>query len=261
MSDSPYGPPPPGGQPPSGSGNQPPYGQSQNASLPGSQSGPGSQPPAYGNQPPTYGQPPQGPGGQPPAYGQPPQSPGGQPPAYGQMPGQPGPYGAGTPQLASWGQRVGAYLIDGLVTLPAWLLIVPGYVMIINAAVESTEYNAETGMYETTGSGGGVSAVAILLILAGMAVSFGLQVWNRWIKGGKGQSIGKKVMGITLLGEATRQPIGTLSAFIRDIAHFLDVVVCNIGYLWPLWDDKRQTFSDKVMSTIVVQGPPPGGQR
>lgn len=242
MSNSPYGPPPPGGQPPQGPGGQPPY-------------GPGGQPPQGPG-----GQPPHGPGGQvPPGYGPPPQGPGGQPP-YGQMPGQPGPYGAGMPQLASWGQRVGAYLIDGLVTLPAWLLIAPGYFMIINAAIEQTEYNVETGAYETTG-GGGPSAVAFLLIFAGFIVAFGLQVWNRWIKGGQGQSIGKKVMGITLLGEATRGPIGTGSAFIRDLAHFLDSIACSIGYLWPLWDDKRQTFSDKVMSTIVVQGPPPGGPR
>jgi uncharacterized RDD family membrane protein YckC len=25
-----------------------------------------------------------------------------------------------------------------------------------------------------------------------------------------------------------------------------------LGYLWPLWDDKRQTFADKICSTVVL---------
>jgi len=28
-----------------------------------------------------------------------------------------------------------------------------------------------------------------------------------------------------------------------------------VGFLWPLWDDKRQTFSDKLMKTIVIDAP------
>ncbi|MDQ1539752.1 MAG: hypothetical protein QOH29_478, partial [Actinomycetota bacterium] len=25
-----------------------------------------------------------------------------------------------------------------------------------------------------------------------------------------------------------------------------------LGYLWPLWDSKRQTFADKILKTVVV---------
>ena len=42
--------------------------------------------------------------------------------------------------------------------------------------------------------------------------------------------------------------------FVRIIAHFLDSLACYIGWLWPLWDDKRQTFADKVCGSIVVNG-------
>jgi uncharacterized RDD family membrane protein YckC len=30
---------------------------------------------------------------------------------------------------------------------------------------------------------------------------------------------------------------------------------CYVGYLWPLWDDKRQTFADKILGTVVVERP------
>ena len=43
--------------------------------------------------------------------------------------------------------------------------------------------------------------------------------------------------------------------FVRGLAHFLDSLPCYIGYLWPLWDTKRQTFADKIMNSVVVEKP------
>ena len=38
-------------------------------------------------------------------------------------------------------------------------------------------------------------------------------------------------------------------------------IVCYIGYFFPLWDAKRQTLADKIMTTVCVpldpQAPPP----
>ncbi len=41
-------------------------------------------------------------------------------------------------------------------------------------------------------------------------------------------------------------------AFGRDICHILDSLACYIGWLFPLWDAKRQTFADKIISTVVI---------
>ena len=39
---------------------------------------------------------------------------------------------------------------------------------------------------------------------------------------------------------------------MRQIAHYVDQFVCYLGYLWPLWDDKRQTLADKIMGTVCA---------
>jgi hypothetical protein len=39
---------------------------------------------------------------------------------------------------------------------------------------------------------------------------------------------------------------------VRHVCHFVDGLFCGLGYLWPLWDDRRQTFADKIMSTVVI---------
>lgn len=184
-------------------------------------------------QPPSYGQPPAS--GQSPDQGQPPAT-YGQPPAYGQPPpgyGQPPQgYGYAPPaasgQFGSWIERVGAYIVDMLVAIPGYLVALIG-----------------------TAIGGGFGA---LLVIVGYLGALAIFVWNRWIRmGTTGQSVGKQVLNLKLIRESDGQPMGTGMAFVRDIAHFLDGLPCYIGYLWPLWDNKRQTFADKVCSSVVVK--------
>ena len=197
----------------------------------------------YGNEPQDpFGKPPSGspvppPGGEiptaGPAYGQPSY---GQPnygqadqgqnaygqPAYGAggQPGQPGFGGPGAP-YAHWIKRVGAFLIDNLIiAIPAFLV----------------------GQFVSS--------------LLGNLVQLGLFVWILvWMQGTTGYSIGKQVLGIKLVNEQTGQPIGAGMSFVRQLAHILDALACLIGYLWPLWDAKRQTFADKLLTTIVIEQP------
>jgi len=195
-----------------------------------------------------YGNPPQDPNAQPNPYGGQP-NPYGQQPAYGQVAyGQPA-YGGAAPDYAHWIKRVGAYLVDGLLTslagIPLWI----GYGIL--AANTTTTVNPD-GTTTTNMSGGGASFV---LILIGVVTSIAFFVWNTCLKQGRtGYSIGKGVLGIKLIGEASGQPIGGGMAFLRYLCHIVDGI-CYIGYLWPLWDRKRQTFADKIMSTIVINQP------
>jgi uncharacterized RDD family membrane protein YckC len=137
------------------------------------------------------------------------------------------PYPGGNTMLASpyasWIQRVGAYLID----------IAP--IIVVDLIL------------------GRISVVlSVLIWLAGVAWT----AYNRWYQAGTtGQSLGKKVLKLRLVSEETGQPIGMLMAFVRDICHIIDSVICFIGYLFPLWDAKRQTIADKIVKTVVIPAP------
>ena len=121
---------------------------------------------------------------------------------------------------ASWGQRVLAYLVD----------IAP----IVVLEIIFFRINALVGL---------------LIALA----SLGWTIYNRWYQAGTtGQSLGKKVLHLRLVSEETGQPIGVLMAFVRDICHIVDTIICYVGYLFPLWDAKRQTIADKIVRTVVV---------
>jgi uncharacterized RDD family membrane protein YckC len=95
-----------------------------------------------------------------------------------------------------------------------------------------------------------VDAIYWIFLLLALVV----QGYNRWFQAGKtGQSWGKKVVGIRLVSEQTGQPIGAGMAFLRDLAHFVDGIICYIGFLFPLWDAKKQTLADKIVKTLVVR--------
>ena len=63
------------------------------------------------------------------------------------------------------------------------------------------------------------------------------------------------MLKIQVLSEATGQPIGFGMSIVRQLAHFVDGLLFYIGYLFPLWDAKRQTLADKIMSTVVLPIP------
>ena len=126
---------------------------------------------------------------------------------------------------ANWIQRVGAYLVD--------------YVPII-----------VLGIISSVAHNGAVTGLVVVLDLAWW-------VYNRgYLAGTTGQSWGKKLLNLRLIGEQTGQPLGFGMALLRDICHIVDAIICYIGFLFPLWDAKRQTLADKIMTTVCIPIPP-----
>ncbi|MEY9876533.1 putative RDD family membrane protein YckC [Streptacidiphilus sp. MAP12-33] len=220
-----------------------PYGQPQQPQQPGygypQQQPQQPQQPAYGypQQPPVdpYAQ-----AQQQQAYGYPQQP---------QYPGYPvaDPY-AGYVQnaYASWGSRVAAKLIDFVV-----VGLLPLILYIVGAAMSATSmtYDPNTNQYTSSGGNG----FGVVLILLGGLLGLAGGLWLIHQEGTTGQTIGKRAVNIRVVREADGQYLGFGGAFVRQLAHFLDGFVCYLGYLWPLWDAKSQTFADKVMNTVVVK--------
>ncbi|MDU5131830.1 MULTISPECIES: RDD family protein [Bifidobacterium] len=59
-------------------------------------------------------------------------------------------------------------------------------------------------------------------------------------------------MRIQVLDQDSNLPISGMRMGIREVAHLADFVSPFIGFLWPLWDNRGQTFADKIARTIVI---------
>jgi uncharacterized RDD family membrane protein YckC len=224
MTDQP--PPPPGNYPPP----PPPPG--------------GYPPPPGGYRPP----PPQG-GGYPP----PPPPPGGGYQAPQATAGYPPPAAAG-PALPKeaytpWLTRVFAWLID---FIPVAILEGIGYGLLLGTRetaciTQPSEY--DLGEFCATGA----STLGQASFFITWLLSIAYVVWNYgYRQGTTGSSIGKSIMKFKVVSEKTGQPIGFGMSIVRQLAHIIDGAICYIGFLFPLWDAKRQTIADKIMTTICL---------
>ncbi len=124
---------------------------------------------------------------------------------------------ANGPQLASWGRRVGGALIDGVLT--------------------------------------GVASSLVTLVSAdlGNVVSLVLFLYFGYLTGTTGQTPGRKLVGISVVREADGTHLGAGAGIGRSFLHFLDALPLGLGYLWPIWDRKNQTFADKIIHSVVVK--------
>ncbi|PIS22436.1 RDD family protein [candidate division WWE3 bacterium CG08_land_8_20_14_0_20_41_10] len=70
----------------------------------------------------------------------------------------------------------------------------------------------------------------------------------------KGQTLGKKAMDLRVQNESTGQNLDVVSAILREVVgKFLSLAVLGLGYFWMLWDDKKQTWHDKIAKSVVVK--------
>ncbi len=83
-------------------------------------------------------------------------------------------------------------------------------------------------------------------ILIGALYSILLLVnWN-------GQTIGKRLVGIKVVKE-NQKPVGYPEAFLRYIGYMISSAVLGLGFLWIIWDERKQGWHDKIAKTVVIQ--------
>ncbi|HZK50946.1 MAG TPA: RDD family protein [Actinomycetota bacterium] len=67
-----------------------------------------------------------------------------------------------------------------------------------------------------------------------------------------GQTVGKKLLNIRVVDLGNGQSIGFVRAAVRNVVAYFVSVIFLLGYLWMIWDEEKQTWHDKVASSVVV---------
>ena len=147
------------------------------------------------------------------------------------------------------GRRVVAYLIDGLIisaiVFGLFLLLTKSYPKSgfkNGIVIGSTRHAFESGSSNRTWWIVTSAVVSILLLIV--------------LPGLRGWTIGKLVMGIRVIN-AEGSPPGIWRSFVREILYLVASYIC-LGIVWliavlfPLWDSKRQSLADKIMTTVCL---------
>jgi uncharacterized RDD family membrane protein YckC len=151
--------------------------------------------------------------------------------------GAPSAAGVGMSQwgaLADWPTRALGILIDFALVVAVYVI---GFILTIIFSIISS----------TLGS---------LFSLVWWLVEVGIWLYLGYLVGLRGYSPGMAIVGIKCVSEETGELIGGGQGVIRSIAHIVDNIICYVGWLFPLWDAKRQTLADKIMKTVVLSDQP-----
>ena len=134
------------------------------------------------------------------------------------------PEGMSALEIASAGQRLGAFLVDFAISV---LVGIVG--LVIGSAM-----------------GGDGSVVNFVLSISYWIVVL-VMVATR------GQSPGKIAIGIKIV-KTDGRPIGFGTTLLREvIGKIISSIIILLGYIWILFDGQRQGWHDKIASTYVVK--------
>jgi uncharacterized RDD family membrane protein YckC len=102
----------------------------------------------------------------------------------------------------------------------------------------------------------GFVAAILELLLKGFGSALAVIVYAgyfTYFEGGpSGQTPGKSVLGIRVVGFDTGGPIGYGRGFIRLVGRIVSGIFLDLGYFWMLWDPEKQCWHDKFASDVVV---------
>lgn len=74
-------------------------------------------------------------------------------------------------------------------------------------------------------------------------------IYQKWAT----QTAGKKLLGIKVVDSAGQTP-SYFTFFLREIiGKFISGIVIGLGYLWVIWDPKKQGWHDKIANTFVIK--------
>jgi uncharacterized RDD family membrane protein YckC len=189
----------------------------------------------------------------------PPQYPGG----AGQYPGAyppPSPQwesGPSGPVYASWGIRVGGYLIDFVIFAAVTVVLV---LLMRHSHTLEIRYMMKRGTQRQRSISALPLLIGALLYLVYGTIFCGSR---------RGQTVGMMAVGVRAVRDGTFERLGYARAGLRAVTEvvlrslellspFL-ILVWLIDVLYPIWDKKRQTLHDKAGGSVVLRGQPPTG--
>jgi len=160
-------------------------------------------------------------------------------------------WGSDSSGRAGFGNRLGGYLLDGLLYGIAMAVpIIIGVVMIVAAFADCVtvfdDVICPDGAPSAGLLGGGIAVVVLGFL-------FVVVIYLRAL-GRTGQTWGRRIVGNKVVRVDNGDVPGIGRALGRELfGWIISANILYLGYLWMIWDKDRQTWHDKVAGTIVVR--------
>ena len=132
--------------------------------------------------------------------------------------------------FASFGRRLGAYLVDWIILTPVGLIYSYFYIT-YGPTINSSAYYAYNYLISIS-----ISALFFIIL---------------WIKL-NGQTPGKKLFKIRIIRQ-DGSPIDAKTAALRFLGYIVSSIPLGLGFIWILLDENKEGWHDKIAKTQVVK--------
>lgn len=141
-------------------------------------------------------------------------------------------------QFAGFGRRFTAFMIDSFITgyIPQFIIT------LISASV--MQVGQDQPDLES------IAALFNCILLSGWLLFVGM--YFVVIPAHSGQTLGKKMLGIKIVNTSGDAP-GEGRCLLRWIGYMVSSLILYIGFLMPLWTERKQALHDMMASTYVVR--------
>lgn len=122
-------------------------------------------------------------------------------------------------QAAGFPERLVAYIIDGIIIAIAQVVL--QFILPYGLAV---------------------------LLSFGVGIAYFAYFWSS-----TGQTPGKIVMNLRVVSSETGDLIDPGRAILRYVGYLVSGIPLGLGFLWVIWDEKKEGWHDKIAKTRVVK--------
>jgi len=136
-------------------------------------------------------------------------------------------------RYAGFWRRVAASMVDTL-------LFVPVLAIIIYLVLDPPYFQ---GYLDAKFSAGNPYGFLSELLLVAVVVFF----WVRYLG-----TPGKLLLDCHIVHAQTGQPLSVGRALLRYFGYYISMLPFMLGFLWIIWDRRKQGFHDKIANSVVI---------
>lgn len=170
--------------------------------------------------------------------------------------------------LASWGRRLGAWVIDWVITgavvtaasISIYLSLFRSMTDLVDALDPVTGELPPGAQFTDYFEGFGSQLLLVIAISLAVPMIYHALFLRWW-----SATPGKRILKLRVRRWDAEGPLSWAPVLKRVLMQYGVFAVLSVVYvhlldgLWPLWDDRRQSLHDKVASTVVVDVSPVDG--
>jgi uncharacterized RDD family membrane protein YckC len=79
-------------------------------------------------------------------------------------------------------------------------------------------------------------------------------LWAVW-----GTSPGKRALHLRIVDTDTGEPMTMRQAGVRTLGYMLSFATCGAGFVWVLFNQRKQALHDRIANTVVIDDGPVDG--